>query len=115
MQIHQTIARFLPTDGDVARYVQVCETTRVAINSSVWRERLISKFDMIDKICGKDNTPEKFEEIYRERRERRGQFICFDLQKYSNRLDSKAQTWQLEQQQLVLNTLKELILGETNS
>jgi len=115
LQIHQSIARFLPTDGDVARYAQVCNTTRVAINSSVWRERLISKFDMIDKIRSEDNTPEKFEAIYRERKELRGQFICFDLQRHSSRLDPKARTWQLEKQQLVLKTLKELILGESNS
>lgn len=105
MQIHQNIARFLPSDKDVARYSQVCRKTYSSISDSVWRMRFIQKFDIVP---GLDPTELKIKYQYRSSTTK--VFTSFDPNNY--RRDGRLAIQQQEQnQKMILDMIRNLLIG----
>jgi hypothetical protein len=68
-------------------------------------------FDPIDEIEGKTPDSEKLAAIYKHRRQYKGKRICFDFRHAEYRLIPTFREWQIDNQPIVLQVLKDMILG----
>ncbi|KAJ8069790.1 hypothetical protein OCU04_000206 [Sclerotinia nivalis] len=103
-EVHQNIARFLPSDADITRYSRVCRKTYSAISDSVWRYRFLEKFDAVPNL----SLP-LLREKYKFRCATTRLYTKFDLNEYKYLGNSVIK--QIEQaQEKVLDMLQNLII-----
>ncbi|TVY81499.1 hypothetical protein LSUE1_G004411 [Lachnellula suecica] len=105
VEIHQHIARYLPTARDISRYAQVCKSTDASITDSVWRERFECTFDKIPRA-----TPQEVAKKYRFRVSVSGMWTCFDLGQHGAQITSEIRQVQGRNQNDCLEMLKTLII-----
>jgi hypothetical protein len=110
LQIHQTIAAYLPKDRDVAVYACICKNASDSITSSVWRRRFAQTFDLPDGL-----TPEKLAKEYMIIRGISRKWSCFDDIPLRGHV-----SWQLMEEQrvnrpLCLTMLRNLIISRSRA
>lgn len=111
LQIHQHIAKYLPSDRDVVNYSLINKKTFEVISTFVWRERYERTFDVVDNGL----TTEQLAMAYKDRmRIATEKPVIFDLDlKLKYKHDSEARELQRQYYQVVgLELMKSLILGK---
>ncbi|QSZ35260.1 hypothetical protein DSL72_008129 [Monilinia vaccinii-corymbosi] len=103
-EVHQNIAKFLPSDADIARYSLVCSNTFRAMSDSVWRFRFLEKFDAVPGA-----SPAMLRAKYQFRSCTTRIYTKFDWNQYRF-LGTKARRQQEQLQRTCLDMLQNLLI-----
>ncbi|TAQ86739.1 hypothetical protein B7494_g4941 [Chlorociboria aeruginascens] len=80
IELHQKISSYLPDDRHVSIYSRVCHKTCIAISTSVWRERFVKEFDMVEGA-----TVDDLAKKYAFRSKMSKTWCLFDLPKHQDK------------------------------